>query len=206
MLSSHANYTWSSVNVGEEQQIIQALNAVDAIDTLIVSAGKHLSATILDTCTPQLVELVNLNLFGAYWLIQHALPIMIKQNYGNIVTIGSDQYLIAKPHSTVYGMTKAALAQLTKSIALDYAANKIRANCIGCGTINTPLYRRAIENYAKKSDIDISIIEGEENAQQPLGRIGNADEVAQLAFFLASAGAEYITGAYIPIDGGYTIK
>ena len=131
---------------------------------------------------------------------------MKKLQFGTIVTIGSDQSSIAKPNSTVYGMTKSALLSLTKSIALDYAKYNVRANCIGAGTIDTPLYRTAITNYSNKSGISMEQIEKEEEMEQPIGRIGTPNEVAELAYFLSQDTASYITGALIPIDGGYTTK
>ena len=205
-LKEYPNYTYLATDVSGETAIVKSLDviskAVDKVEVVIVSAGKHLSANIENTTSKQLSELVSINLFGAFWLIQHVLPLMREQ--GSIITIGSDQYQIAKPNSAVYGMTKAALAHLTKSTALDYP--KVRVNCIGAGTIDTPLYRAAIENYALKSGIPLSQIEEDENAQQPIGRVGNPDEVAELAYFLAGDGSHYLTGAYIPLDGGYTIR
>ena len=200
------NYTWINTNVSDEQSIINAVNNLDCADVLVVSAGRHLSASIVNTDNSDMMSLLNLNLLGAYWLIRVILPLMIKQNKGSIVTIGSDQYQIAKPNSAVYGMTKAALVHLTKSTALDYAKYNIRANCIGAGTVDTPLFRRAIENYSIRSGIPLAIIEQEEADMQPLGRIGFPDEIAELAYFLAGDAAKYITGAYVPIDGGYTIR
>ncbi|MCP4476432.1 MAG: SDR family oxidoreductase [Gammaproteobacteria bacterium] len=92
------------------------------------------------------------------------------------------------------------------SIALDYAKYHIRANCIGAGTIDTPLYRRAINNYSEKSGIPLETIEKEEANEQPVGRVGTPAEVAELAFFLAKDEVDFITGALLPIDGGYTTK
>lgn len=206
--SQQAGYSWIKTDVRSEASIINAIKTLQLqlsrIDTLIISAGKHLSATIENTTTEQLMDVVNLNLLGAFWVMQHGLTLM--DDGASIVTIGSDQYQIAKTNSAVYGMTKAALAHLTKSTALDYAKRQIRANCIGAGTIDTPLYRNAIENYALRSGVDLQEIEAEEGALQPIGRIGKAFEVAELAFFLASDAAKFITGAYMPLDGGYTTR
>jgi NAD(P)-dependent dehydrogenase (short-subunit alcohol dehydrogenase family) len=205
-LAKAQNYHWINTDVADENSIIKSLAGLHQIDVVIISAGCHLSANILDTTTADLMKLLNLNLLGAYWLIKHVLPHMIKQGNGSIIAIGSDQYQIAKPNSAVYGMTKAALVHLIKSTALDYARYNIRANCIGAGTIDTPLYRNAINNYSNRSGITLSQIEEEEAVLQPLGRIGRPVEVAELALFLASDKASYITGAYMPLDGGYTIR
>jgi len=207
-LSKIKNYTWVNTDITLETQISAALNKIQLkqLDVLIISAGKHLSANIENTSSTELLDLINLNLLGAFWLIKHSIPIMKQQNYGNIITIGSDQSFIAKPNSTVYGMTKAALAQLTKSTALDYAKFNIRANCIAAGTIDTPLYRMAIEKYAKKSGIPLAQIEQNEATRQPIGRVGTPNEIAELAYFLGQDNSAYITGSVIPIDGGYTTQ
>jgi len=204
------NYTWIKVDVTHPEAIKHAVNSVIAahskIDVVIVSAGKHLSANIEKTSHTQLIELINLNILGTFWLIQTIIPHMKIQLKGNIITIGSDQSTIAKKNSAVYGMTKAAITHLTKSTALDYAKYNIRANCIGAGTIDTPLYRKAITRYSQKSGISLTQIEQEEAEEQPIGRIGKAEEVAELAYFLAQDNAAFITGALIPIDGGYIAK
>ena len=204
------NYKYLKVDVTNHAAITDAINTVikahAKIDVLIISAGQHLSANIETTTDEQLLTLTNLNLLGAYWLIREVIPYMKQQNKGNIVTIGSDQCTIAKSNSTVYGMTKAALLSLTKSIALDYAKYNIRANCIGAGTIRTPLYTNAITQYSEKSGIPLIEIEKSEALEQPIGRVGKPEEVAELAYFLANDTSTFITGALIPIDGGYTAR
>lgn len=207
---SHENYRYIKTDVRNSNEIKQSINKIilesKKVDTLIISAGKHLSATIETTNDEQLMELINLNMLGAFWLIQATIPYMKSQKTGTIVTIGSDQSTVAKNNSPVYGMTKSALASLTKSTALDYAKFNIRANCIGAGTIDTPLYRTAITKYSEKSGIPLAEIEQEEALLQPIGRIGKSEEVAELAYFLAQDNVSFITGALIPIDGGYIAR
>lgn len=207
--TNYANYHWHKIDLTIETQIIAAISEIvkvnNSIHVLIANAGKHLSANIENTTDKELQEILNLNLLSAFYLIKYAIP-HLKEFGGVVITLGSDQSTIAKPNSTIYGITKAALASLTKSIALDYAKYNIRANCIGVGTIDTPLYRSAIEKYAAHSKIPLEQIEQNEAHQQPLGRIGRANEVAELAYFLAQDSVSYITGAVIPIDGGYIAR
>lgn len=207
--SNLRNYTFIKTDLTIENEIIRALkqitNEYPIIDIVVPNAGKHLSANIENTTTNDLYELINLNLLGAYWLIQNAIPAM-KEYGGSIITIGSDQSSIAKNNSAVYGMTKAALAHLTKSTALDYAKYNIRANCLGVGTVDTPLYRDAIARYSERSGIELNLIENSEAQEQPLGRIGQASEVAELVYFLSQDNVSYITGTLIPIDGGYIAR
>ena len=91
-------------------------------------------------------------------------------------------------------------------IFLDYAKHNIRANAVCPGTIETPLYHKAIDSYLEKSGRDSDEVHAEEAALQPLGRLGQPDEVAQLCYFLASEHAEFITGSLQVIDGGYTAQ
>lgn len=203
------NYKWINTNVTEHSAIKYAVSTIVEcvnIDSLIISAGKHLSANIEQTDDNQLNELLDLNVKGAFWLIKEVIECMKTVKKGAIVTIGSDQSSVAKYNSTVYGMTKSALLSLTKSIALDYAKYNIRANCIGAGTIDTPLYRKAITKYAEKSGIPLDQIENDEALEQPFGRIGYSEEVAELAYFLCQDVVAYMTGALLPIDGGYIAK
>lgn len=209
-LSGNVNYKYIYTNVKNQdnikQSIAQILGESTTIDVLITSAGKHLSANIENTNDEQLMDILYLNLLGSYWLIQASIPIMKKNKKGKIITIGSDQCSIAKRNSAVYGMTKSALLSLTKSTALDYAKDNIRVNCIGAGTIDTPLYRNAINRYSQKSGIPLNVIEEEEANEQPVGRVGRPEEIAELAYFLASDKSDFITGSLLPIDGGYIAK
>lgn len=209
-IANSPKYKYLEVNICNKKQIQGAVQEIlqthSRINVIIISAGKHLSANIENTTDAEFHDLFNLNLFGAYWLIQQIIPHMKQQQSGRIITIGSDQALIAKPNSSVYGMTKMALASLTRSIALDYAKYNIRANYIAAGTIDTPFYHRAINNYAITSGIALTQIEQDEANEQPVGRIGKPSEVAEFAYFLSQDNANFITGAILPIDGGYTTR
>ncbi|MCP4473473.1 MAG: SDR family oxidoreductase, partial [Gammaproteobacteria bacterium] len=121
-LDKQANYTWLMTDVRDQEaissSIAQVIERSGDIHVLIASAGKHLSANIENTSQEQLLDIMNLNLFGVFWLIQSALGSMKQHKKGRIITIGSDQCAIAKGNSTAYGMTKAGLLSLTKSICL----------------------------------------------------------------------------------------
>lgn len=204
----HINYRFVQVDMGDVTQIRGALTNLaksgHSIHSLVIAAGKHLSANIENTSDDELIDIMYVNLLGAFWLIQSIIPHMKQQQHGTIITIGSDQSTIVKKNSSAYAMTKAAIASLTKSIAVDYAKYNIRANCIASGTIDTPLYRKAINNYCKKTGASLSLIEAEEANAQPLGRIGSPHEIADLAYFLSQDTSSYITASVIAIDGGYT--
>ena len=131
----------------------------------------------------------------------------MKANHnGAILLMASDQALIAKHNSFAYNLSKSALASIAKTTALDYAAYNIRANAVCPGTIETPLYHKAIDNYCEKSGADKKEVHKDEEKLQPLQRLGQPEEVAELVLFLASDKAKFITGSLQVIDGGYTAQ
>jgi 2-keto-3-deoxy-L-fuconate dehydrogenase len=131
---------------------------------------------------------------------------MCAANNGAIILMASDQALIAKHNSFAYNLSKSALASMAKTTALDYAKYNIRVNAVCPGTIETPLFHQAIAKYVAQSGRDIDEVHQEEAAQQPLGRLGQPQEVADLCYFLASDKAKFITGSLQLIDGGYTAQ
>jgi len=196
-------------DVTDHQQVKDIISTIakqSAIDVLISNAGIHYSANIENTTEQQLDKMFSLNVKGAYSAIQAVLPSMKTHNKGAIILMASDQALVAKQNSFAYNLTKTSLASMAKTTALDYAAFNIRANAVCPGTIETPLYHQAIDNYCKKSGADKEQIHIEEQSLQPLNRLGRPEEVAELVLFLASDKATFITGSLQVIDGGYTAK
>ncbi|MFT4939622.1 MAG: 2-keto-3-deoxy-L-fuconate dehydrogenase [Paraglaciecola sp.] len=197
-------------NVAKVSQVEAAISKVAAqygrIDALVSNAGIHFSANIEDTSEQDLDEIFAINVKGAYAAIRAVLPSMKRQKSGAIILMASDQALVAKHNSFAYNLSKAALASIAKTTALDYASYNIRANAVCPGTIETPLYHKAIDNYVARSGEDKAQIHAQEAALQPLGRLGKANEVAELCYFLASDKAAFITGSLQLIDGGYTAQ
>ena len=149
---------------------------------------------------------MSINVNGAFYLLKAVLPVMRKQKCGSIVLLGSDQSLVGKTNSFAYNLSKSALASMAKTTALDYAKYGIRANAVCPGTIETPLYHQAIDRYCENSGADKNSVHAEEAALQPIGRIGQPEEVAALVAFIASDEAGFITGSLQVIDGGYTAQ
>jgi len=205
--SQYGEFTYCDLS--DEQAVTTCINDIAAkqtISVLVSNAGMHFSATIENTSMADFDKVFNLNVKGAFSAVKAVLPNMKANNDGAIILISSDQALIGKKNSFVYNLTKAALASMAKTTALDYAEFNIRANAVCPGTIETPLYHQAINNYCAKSGADKATIHQEEAQLQPLGRLGQADEVAELVLFLASDKAKFITGSLQVIDGGYTAQ
>jgi NAD(P)-dependent dehydrogenase (short-subunit alcohol dehydrogenase family) len=176
------------------------------IEMLFANAGIHLFANIEETSDEQLDNLVAINIFGVYTVLQTVLPHMRKQNSGSIVLMGSDQALVGKASSSAYGMTKGAVGQLTKSTAIDYAKYNIRVNCICPGTIDTPLLHKAVDRFSEISAQPKESVMAGLNTVQPLGRIGEPVEIAQAVAFLLSDESSFITGSLLSADGGYVCQ
>lgn len=193
-------------NVSQVTNIINDIASKQSIDVLVSNAGIHFSANIENTSEDDFDKVFNINVKGAYAAVKAVLPSMKAKNNGAIIIMSSDQALVAKHNSFAYNLSKAALASMAKTTALDYAAFNIRANAVCPGTIETPLYHHAIDNYCKISGADKAEIHREEESLQPLNRLGQPEEVAELVLFLASDNAKFITGSLQVIDGGYTAQ
>lgn len=205
-----ANSTWLACDVSDVAGVARCVEQVktDAgrIDALVCNAGFHVSATIEETDEALLDKVFNVNVKGAYSAISAVLPVMREQQCGAVVVMGSDQSFIGKQNSFAYGMSKSALASIARTTALDYASDNIRVNAVCPGTIETPLFHNAIDKYVARSGADKAAVLQEEAAAQPLGRLGQPEDVAELVGFLVSDKAKFITGSLHAVDGGYTAQ
>lgn len=210
-LGKPTGVSYVSADVREYQPLCDAadhcLETYGGLDAVFANAGVHLHADILSTSVEAWQRVIDINLKGVFHTIKATLPLLIKQGKGSIVLMGSDQSLIAKKESFAYGASKGAIGQMAKSLALDYAQENIRVNGICPATIDTPLSRRVLQEYAQRYyDGDLEKVMALEASEFPLGRIGEAEEVAKAVYFLCSDASSYITGTLLPIDGGYTAQ
>lgn len=139
------------------------------------------------------------NLTSAFLTCKHVLPVMLAQHRGAIVNISSLASIQVNSYPyTVYQSAKAGLNHFTRSIAVRYAAQGVRANAVLPGVMDTPLIYKQIAGEFK----DIEAMKRARDAASPMGRMGDAWDVAHAAAFLASDDAKYITGVLLPVDGG----
>jgi NAD(P)-dependent dehydrogenase (short-subunit alcohol dehydrogenase family) len=176
------------------------------IDLLFVAAGVHLFANIEDTSIAEFERVLSINLKGPFYVLKEVLPIMRQQRSGNVVLMGSDQVHIGKGCSTVYGLSKAALGQLTKSLAIDYAPHNVRINCICPGTIDTPMLGPSVQRFHQMSGVPIDGIYDMLRKAQPVQRLGTPQEIGKAVMFLLSDDCPFMTGALVSADGGYTCQ
>jgi NAD(P)-dependent dehydrogenase (short-subunit alcohol dehydrogenase family) len=205
-----ADGRFHSCDIRDYEQVRRSVQEVVAqdgrIDLLFVAAGVHLFATIEETSLDEFERVLSINLKGPFYVLKEVLPVMRKQRYGNVVLMGSDQVFIGKGSSAVYGMSKAALGQLTKSTAIDYAPHNIRINCVCPGTIDTPMLGPSIQRFHDTSGMAVEQIYDMLRKAQPVQRLGTPDEIGKAVMFLLSDDCAFMTGALVPVDGGYTCQ
>lgn len=192
--------TTRRLDVMDLSAITAAEKEIGAIDVLMNCAGFVHHGTILDCEEKDFDFSTNLNVRAAYRMIRAFLPGMLGRQNGTIVNVSSiASSVIGVPNRFIYGVTKAALIGLTKSIAVEYVTKGIRCNAICPGTVQTPSLE---ERMAARGDVE----EARKAfiARQPMGRLGKAEEIAALALYLASDESAFVTGQEFIIDGGWT--
>lgn len=183
-----------------------AVDKFGGVDALFCNSGIHRRNTILDISQEELDLVIRTNIYGTTYTLQAVLPHIIARGGGAVVLNSSDQFFVGKAHSFAYGMTKGAIGQIARSLAIDLGPYNIRVNAICPGTIHTPL----VDNlFAKFSEQDHKTIEQyweEENALFARGSAGTPEEVAEMVYFLISDKASFCTGGHYLIDGGLVCR
>ena len=176
------------------------------IDGLFANAGVHLFANLEETTLDEFETVLSVNLKGVFYTLKAVIPVMKQQGHGAVLLIGSDQTLVGKGRSSVYGLTKGAIGQLAKSTAIDYAPFNIRVNCLCAGTTDTPLMWKAVTRYHKLSGLPEGEIKAGLDQAQPIPHVGRPEEIAKVACFLLSEESSFVTGSLVAVDGGYTCQ
>ena len=171
------------------------------LDILVNNAGIAHVGTVETTTPDDMDRLFRVNVLGVYLCSRAAVPIMLAQGGGVILNMCSIAALVGIVDRFAYSMTKGAVLTMTRSVAADYVKRGIRCNCVCPGRVHTPFVDGYLaKNYPGREQEMMKAL----SEYQPIGRMGQPDEIAQLALYLCSDEASFITGAAYPIDGGVT--
>ncbi|HEY8418954.1 MAG TPA: 3-oxoacyl-[acyl-carrier-protein] reductase [Clostridia bacterium] len=174
--------------------VAQILNDFGTIDILVNNAGITIDKLVLTMTEQDFSRVIDVNLKGAFNMIKHICPVMAKKRYGKIINISSISGIMGNIGQANYSASKAGLIGLSKTIAKEYASRNIKCNVIAPGFINTDMTQN-LSGQIKEQILNAI----------PLKRMGEPQEVASLAVFLASGYSDYITGEVIKVDGGLCV-
>jgi len=188
-------------DVSNEKDVVemvgQAVSELDGVDVLVNNAGIQISRPSEELSSEAFDKVLAVNLRGAFLCARQAIRHFIESDkQGVILNVSSVHQQIPKPNYLGYSVSKGGMQNLTRTLALEYAARGIRVNGVGPGATTTPINRAWIEDPVKREQVESHI---------PMARAGTADEIGGVACFLASDDAAYITGQTIFVDGGLTL-
>lgn len=180
-----------------EAMVADVIGQFGRIDSLVANAGVNNRMPPENYTPAEWQEILNINLNGPFFCAQAVYPHMKSQGGGKIITIGSMASIFGLPHGSAYGATKGGVVQLTRSLASAWAKDNIQVNSILPGWIDTDLTKRARQQV---DGLFQRVVD-----RTPAGRWGEPADFAGIAVFLSSPASDFVTGAAIPVDGGYSV-
>ena len=188
-----------------EAMVRGAIERFGRLDILVNNAGIQHVAPIDEFPADKWDAILAINLSAAFHTIRHALPAMKRRGFGRIVNVASAHALVASPFKSAYVAAKHGIAGLTKTVALEVAEQNITCNAVCPGYVLTPLVQKQIPDTARARGIsEDEVIRNVLLAAQPTRKFVTVEEVAALVRFLCGTDAASITGAVLPIEGGWT--
>ena len=182
-----------------EKAVNETLHAFGRLDILVNAAGVVFrNRTVEQTTEAEWDATFDTNAKGAFLMAKYALP-ALRNSKGVIVNVASYVGLVGFAGTSAYAASKAALVNLTRSMALDHAREGIRINCVCPGSVDTEMLHEAWKNYG-----DVEEARKIWSEKHPLGRIASPEEIARTVLFLAGQDASFVTGAALTVDGGIT--
>ena len=178
-----------------DKLINETLHNFKKIDILVNNAGLFNGSPLHEISDSQWDEIMDINIRSVFQLTRRVLPVMLSQKYGSIIHISSILGLIAVPQVAAYNVSKGALNQFSRSIAVEYGSSGIRSNSICPGLIATDMTADLMK------DADLM---KEWSKEYPIGRFGKPEDVANACLYLASDESSFVTGITLPVDGGFT--
>ena len=203
-----AAFTADVSRAGDVEAMVAAcLKAHGRIDVLANNVGIAEMGSVVDVSEEDWDRVFAVNLKSAFLAMKHVIPVMVRQGGGSIINISSIASVRHLGLSYVtYATTKAAMNQMTRTTAVEFAPNNIRVNAILPGLMKTPMVENSAGLAASYAKGDVEAMWRARAAQVPMGHMGDAWDVAHAALYLASDESKYVTGIELVVDGGITLK
>jgi NAD(P)-dependent dehydrogenase (short-subunit alcohol dehydrogenase family) len=189
-----------SKSLAVQALIAAAVEHFGGIDIVVNSQGIQRYGTVEETTEELWDEVIAVNLTSMFLAAKYAIPELRKRGGGSIVNVSSVQGLATQTQVAAYSTSKSGIIGLTRTIAVDYARENIRANSVLPASVDTPMLRHSADLF--KGEQTMGEVLDDWGKMHPVGRIGTAEEIAELIAFLASPRSSFITGAEFKIDGG----
>lgn len=187
------------MDVTQASSIGAALDQIETLDILVNNAGIGLVGDLASTHEEDFERIMRVNVHSVYLVTRAMLPLLLVSR-GSIVNIGSVAGLVGVKQRFAYCASKGAVIAMTRQIAVDYP-KELRCNCIAPGTVQSPFVEGYLDKYHAHEK---EKVREELKARQPVGRLGTPEDVAGLVRYLCSKEAEFMQGAVISLDGGWT--
>ncbi len=181
-------------DVGDEEQVIAALSEIESLDAVVNCAGIAYRQTIEEQDSAGWDELMRVNVRGTYLVSKYAIARM-RARGGSVIHLSSVVGITGVRNRAAYSTTKGAIVALTRNMAMDYAVDKIRVNCLCPGFTKTPLTQALFDDPERLAKL---------TALHPLGRLGLPEDIGHAVVFLASDESSWMTGQALVIDGGFS--
>jgi NAD(P)-dependent dehydrogenase (short-subunit alcohol dehydrogenase family) len=179
-----------------------AASELGGLDTVVAAAGIARPSRTHDLALADWQTVIGVNLTGVFLTIKHTLGFLVDAGGGSIVTIGSVASLVAAGSAASYDAAKGGVLQLTRAIAAEYVDENIRANCVCPGVVATELATNSVALHGRATSVVDAPIS--QRIRRPIERRADPAEIAAVVAFLCSDAASFMTGAAVPVDGGYT--
>jgi NAD(P)-dependent dehydrogenase (short-subunit alcohol dehydrogenase family) len=176
----------------------RAAESFGTVDVVVLNHGLQVSSPLTEMAYEDAKRVLDSNLLSAFLVMKHFAPLMPPAG-GAFVCVGSRLGMVGKPDEVLYSAAKGGLIMLAKGAAIEWASRNIRVNVVAPGLTATPVIEASIQ---RRPDPDA--YRRERESQIPLHRLATPDEIADAILFLASSESSYVTGAVLPVDGGYT--